>query len=93
MSARDLAFVFTTAEGKKKPCKFSGVSSHADLVAKLRKTLAAQPAQSGGGGAGGGGAAAAPALAPLFEHVYLYSRSMAMDEPAPPCAPAARMAD
>ena len=32
-----------------------------DLVAKLRKTLAAQPAQSGGGGAGGGGAAAAPA--------------------------------
>ena len=39
MSARDLAFVFTTADGKKRKCKFSGVSSHADLEAKLREKL------------------------------------------------------
>ena len=37
---RDLAFLFTTADGKKRPCKLSGVSSHADLEAKLREKLA-----------------------------------------------------
>ena len=32
-------FLFTTAGGKKKPCKLIGVSSHVDLVAKLREEL------------------------------------------------------
>ena len=36
----DLVFLFLSADGKKTRCKFDGVSSHADLGAKLREKLA-----------------------------------------------------